>query len=543
MLRRIVLICLLALAGCAGAAVPSPTAVPPPTVLALPSQPPIGATLLPSDLGGTRIASPQTTESSAQTPVAPAQTTPGTPLPIPTPSAVSFDFSLRPQFKADLNTPLNKTVYTMSWDLNDDLSQLTGTQRVIFVNRTGKPLNEIYFRLFANYPNEEGGIQIKSVQISGRGAATTLEAQNTALRVALGVPLAPERMVIMQLDYVVTIPRSAPVRYADFVNAGWITTLPTVYPIIPAYDAAGWHLEVPPPYGDLVYADSSVYDVTITTPSQYKVIASGQLVEEVNKGARVSRRFLGAPMRDFDANISSSLISSSTMVDDITVNSWYQPAHEESGKRALDWTAAAVRVYEKRFGPYPFKELDLVETPTTAGGIEYPGLITVASNLYTDPGQLNFFEFATVHETAHEWFYSTVGNDQVNNPWLDEAMAQYASLVYFEDTYGKQTAETIQINSFDTQYEKAKAKYGDRPAGLPVSAYDENAYGAFIYAKGPKFFQAVRDQIGDDAFFKALQTYYQKFKYLIATPADLVKAFNDASGQDITPLFKKWITG
>lgn len=536
MLRRIVLLFFVILAGCGVSAVPSPTAVPQPTVIALPSQPPIGATLLPSDLGGTRV--PVT-----PSPVPDAPSTPATAAPVPTPAVVSFDFALRPQFKQDLNIPLNKTVYSMSWDLNDDLSQLTGSQRVIFVNRTGKTLNEVYFRLFANYPNEEGGIQVTSVMVNGHGAVTTLEAQNTALRVALGVPLVPERMLIMQLKYVVTIPRSAAVRYADFVNAGWITTLPTVYPIIPAYDDAGWHIEVPPPYGDLVYADSSVYDVTITTPAQYKVIASGQLVEEVNKGARISRRFLGAPMRDFEANISGSLVSSSAMVDDITVNSWYQPAHAESGKRALDWTVAAMKVYEKRFGPYPFKELDLVESPTTAGGIEYPGLITVASNLYTDPGQVNFFEFATVHETAHEWFYSTVGNDQVNNPWMDEAMAQYASLVYFEDTYGKQTAETIQINSFDTQYEKAKAKYGDRPAGLPVSAYDENAYGAFVYAKGPKFFQAVRDQIGDDAFFKALQTYFQNFKYLIATPADLVKAFNDASGQDITPLFKTWITG
>lgn len=537
MLRRIAFLFLLVLMSCAAPAAPLPTVAPPPTQVVLPDMPAVGATVLNSDIAKTR--SPQqattTSEPSASAPVA-------TSAPVQTPAAVGFDFSLRPQFKQDLNIPNNKTVYTIRWELNDDMTALKGTQRVIFVNRTGAPLNQVYFRLFANYPGTEGSIDVTKVQISGRGATTELEAQNTALRVELGRPLAPERMVIMTLDYDVKIPREAKVRYSDFISKDWITTLPTVYPIIPAFDAKGWHLEVPPPYGDLVYADSSVYDVTIVTPSQYKVIASGQLVQETPEGARIARRFLGAPMRDFNANITNALQSTTESVsEDVTVTSWYLPNHVEAGKRALGWTVEAMKVYEKRFGPYPFKELDLVETPTTAGGIEYPGLITVASNLYADPGQLNFFEFATAHETAHEWFYSTVGNDQINNPWLDEAMAQYATLVYFDDRYGAQTAQNIQENFFDKQYDEAKLKFGDLPAGLPVGAYNEESYGAFVYSKGPKFFQAVRAKIGDDAFFKALATYYNDFKYRIATPADLVKAFNTASGQDITSLYDEWI--
>lgn len=537
MLRRIAFLILLVLMSCAAPAAPSPTVAPPPTQVVLPEQPAVGATVLNSDIAKTRAPqqATKTSEPSASVPRA-------TDAPLQTPAAVGFDYALRPQFKQDLNVPNNKTVYTMRWELNDDLTALKGTQRVIFVNRTGATLNEVYFRLFANYPGTEGSINVTKVQISGRGATTTLEAQNTALRVALGRPLAPERMAIMTLDYEVKIPREAKVRYADFITMDWITTLPTIYPIIPAFDSKGWHLEVPPPFGDLVYADSSVYDVTIVTPLQYKVIASGQLVQETPEGTRLARRFLGAPMRDFDANITNALQSTTERVDDdVSVTSWYLPNHADAGKRALGWTVESMKVYEKRFGPYPFKELDLVETPTTAGGIEYPGLITVASNLYADPGQLNFFEFATAHETAHQWFYSTVGNDQINNPWLDEALVQYATLTYFQDRYGKEVALNIQENFFDKQYETAKQKFGNLPAGMPVSAYNEESYGAFVYSKGPKFFQAVRDQIGDDAFFKALSTYYNDFKYKIATPADLIKEFNTVSGQDVTPLYQQWI--
>jgi aminopeptidase N len=192
-------------------------------------------------------------------------------------------------------------------------------------------------------------------------------------------------------------------------------------------------------------------------------------------------------------------------------------------------------------GPYPFKELDLVESPTSAGGIEYPGLITVSTALYADPGQLNFFEFTTAHETAHQWFYSTVGNDQINHPWLDEALVQYMTLVYFEDRYGKDVARGIQENFFDKQYAAAKDRYGDRKIGLPIAAYDQEAYGAFIYSKGPKFFQAVRDQIGDEAFFRSLQTYYERFKHRNAAPRDLMTVLNEVSGMDLAPLFEQWV--
>jgi hypothetical protein len=534
MFRRIAILCFLVLAACSVSGTPAPNVTPPPTTIVLPTLPPAGPTILASDLGK----APPTLDPSQEAVVATA--TPTVPPPV-TPAAVGFDFALRPQFAQDLNLVENKSVYTMKWVFNDDLTAIQGTQRVIFANRTGKPLNEIYFRLFANYPNSEANIEIHDVRVSGAQVDTALEQENTALRISLTRPLTTNRPLPISLDYTIQIPSENTVRYADFNRTDWITTLPTVYPIIPAYDAKGWHIELPPPYGDLVYADSSIYDVTITLPSQYNVIASGQLVQETNEGALTTRRFIGAPMRDFDANITNVLTKTSDQVDDIIVNSWYLPDHVESGERALDWVVNAMQIFEKRFGAYPFKELDLVETPTLAGGIEYPGLITVASNLYADPGQLNFFEFATVHETAHQWFYSTVGSDQVNHPWLDEALTQYATLIYFEDRYGKDVAHNIQENFFDQQYETAKRKYGDKPAGLPVSAYDEDAYGAFVYSKGPKFFQAVRDQIGNDAFFEALRSYYDQFKFRIATPADLIQAFNTASGQDITPLYKQWI--
>src|SRR5262245_26422373 len=129
-MRRLFALCLLGLMACAAPAAPSPTAPPRPTELSLPTQAPVGPTILPSDLGANPTANP----ASSNVPPATA-----TSAPPPTPAAVGFDFALRPEFKQDMTATQNKTVYTINWKLNEDLSQLQGTQRVIFANNTDQP--------------------------------------------------------------------------------------------------------------------------------------------------------------------------------------------------------------------------------------------------------------------------------------------------------------------------------------------------------------------------------------------------------------------
>lgn len=556
MVRRLVLVLFFVLVSCAAPSAAGPSVTPRPTVIELPTMAPVGATILPSDRSGTispgdgGTVTPGATISptvSAATRAATSQSPDNggaTPAPALTPSAArDFTYALRPEFAGDLKLVVNPTIYTMNWELNDDLSELKGSQQVKFTNRTGQALTDMYFRLFANYPGTNGKIDVTGARIGGKAVQPKFEVQETALRLPLEQALAPGASLDITLEYTIHVPAANDVRYSDFTRRDWITTLPSAYPIIPGFDGGKWHLELPPPYGDLVYAESSLYDVTVTAPARYDVIASGEQLQSVTRNDQTTRRFIAAPVRDFDLNLTDTLQRVSATVGDLTIRSWYRPEHAAQGRKALDWTVNSLKVYEERFGSYPFKKLDLVETPTTAGGIEYPTVITVNTGLYADPGQTNFFEFATAHETAHQWFYSVIGNDQINHPWLDEAMAQYATLVYAEEQYGRAQADTIQQLYFDQNYQRAREKYGDRPAGLPVSAYDENAYSGFVYGKGPKFFQAVRQQIGDELFFKALHTYYEDFRYQVAQPEDLVNTFNKVSGQDVTPLYNKWILG
>ncbi|MGB8646618.1 MAG: M1 family metallopeptidase [Anaerolineae bacterium] len=480
------------------------------------------------------------THTPASTP-SPAETAPA--VPTLSGQAGPYAADLRPEFQNDVGLVPSPTLYRMDLQLSPALDRLTGTEAVTYTNRTGQPLSEIYFRLFANYPDGGDKISIDSLQVNQAPAQKTLEVQDTALKVALPQSLAPGQSARLDLTWNVTIPISHTEHYADFTNSDGIVTLPSVYPLIPAYDTQGWHIELPPAYGDLVYADDSFYDVRITAPTTTTVIASGTAVQTLTQGDQTTYYYIGAPMRDFSIDASTTLRKASTQVGDITINSYYLPQDEAIGQNVLNWSAAALDLYQKRIGPYPFKELDVLETPTTAGGIEYPGLVALAEDLYRNPQQRNYLEFADIHEVAHQWFYSNVGDDQVNTPWMDESFVQYVSYIYEQQTYGQQTADFIKQSVFQRPWDDAKKQGQDKPIGLPVMSYSEREYVAFVYGKGPLFFDTVRQQIGDDKFFQFLQTYYSRYRYKVAHPDDMLKTMNEVSGQDLTALFNQWVYG
>ncbi len=435
------------------------------------------------------------------------------------------------------------TRYALALTYDKATTTLSGAESVRYFNRQTAALKEIYFRLFANYPDSGGKIVINTLTVDGAPVTPVYEVQNTALKVPLVQPLAPGGLSAIDISFTVTVGRNSKGHYADFTASDTVVTLPSVYPLIPAHDSAGWHIELPPAYGDLVYADVSLYKVAVTVPTDMTVIASGSTLSTKDNGnGTTTWNLVGAPMRDFDINLTDKLKKVSSQLGDTTVNSWYEAADTTRGNNALEYAVDALRDYQNRFGAYPYKELDVVETPTTAGGIEYPGIIVIGNNLYKDPSQRSYFEFATVHEVAHQWWYGVVGDDQVNYPWVDEATAQYSSYIYMEDVHGKATAQTIMRQVFTGPYQDAKSHGRDAAVNQSVSAFDEAQYAAIVYGKAPLFYDAIRQKMGDDKFFKFFQAYYKAFRYKIAFPQDILNTAESTCGCSLQDEYKQWIT-
>jgi hypothetical protein len=446
-----------------------------------------------------------------------------------------------PAFRGDVAAFTQATRYVIDLIVNPEDALVVGRQRVLYANTEDVPLSEVYFRLFPNTPGYGGTATVDRLLVNGRPAGVTAELENSVLRVTLPAPLPPGEQVDFALDFRVRLSTAPFEGYGQLAYRDGVVALANVYPVIPVYDDEGWNVELAQPYGDATYTDTALYRVSCTAPAEMIVAASGSQVNWTDNGdGTATWTFVSGPMRDFNVIMSSDFQVISTTVGEVTVNSYALPDDAAGSQRALDYASNALCAYDSHFGPYPFAEFDVVEVPLSgAGGIEYPGLVVVDRGIYSQ--EHGFFEHATVHETAHQWWYSVVGSDQVDEPWLDEALTNYSVVVYFEDVYGQEWAETFVQDYFVHNYEEIVAAGRDEIVGRPVADFSAEQYGPIVYVKGPLFFHYLRQQVGDETFFAILHTYFQRYRYGIATPEGFLAVANQVSGQDITPLYEKWI--
>lgn len=455
--------------------------------------------------------------------------------------------ALRPEFAADLNRFPDATRYEIELTVDLGAATITGHERVEYTNTRDVPLGDLYLRLFPNTPGYGGAMTATNVMLDGRLVIPAIELDGSALCLSLDPPLEPGTTLDLWLDFTLTIPTDTdqgvlrPSKgYWQFGYYDGVLALANAYPLIPVYDDEGWNVELAPNYGDAIYSETAFYTVRVTGPAEMTLIASGTCTEPaLNPDGSGTWTCVTGPMRDFNAVLGPDYQVESRVVEGITVNSLFYSTHHQGGERALDWATEAVRLFSTRFGPYPFTELDVVETPTHAGGIEYPGLVVINSTYYETLGER--MEWVVVHEVGHQWWYSLVGNDQVDEPWLDEALVQYSTLLYYEDRYGAGVAAELLEQVFRQPYEELVESGRDVPAGLPVAAYGGADYGTVVYRKGPLYFHALRQEVGDEPFWGILQTYFARNRYGVATPEKWLAAVETVTGDEQRALYEQWI--
>ncbi len=493
----------------------------------------------------TQVGAPPTVSAPAATP--PAATTSAVPAaPSLTPAAWDdrsiFRSGLVSSAQGVLQQLPGASVYHIDLTIAPDRVDLSGKEEVRYTNRTGTALDEVYFRLF---PNLSGGsISVAALEVDGKRAASSLEQNDSALKVPLSPALQPGEAVIIGMDFSVKVPDSQGGNYNIFVYTNNVLTLSQFYPLIPAYDAHGWHIEIPPNFGDLTYSEVSFYQVHITAPAGLTVVTSGRVLQQDKSGDDQLLSVAAGPVRDFYVAASDRYTLVSARVGETIVNSYTFPEFAEGANLTLDFAKNAFASYGERFGAYPYTQFDIVSTPTEALGVEYPGVIALADSLYNlSPGSnglpaQTYLEATTAHEIAHQWFYGVVGDDQVNQPWLDKSMAQYLTSLYYLDAHGSAASQSYMQNWYGRWSRVDSAQI---PIGQPVGAYDEQSYSAIVYGRGPIFLDTLSKQMGAQEFDAFLKDYYLTYQWGIATTQDFQKLAEKDCACDLTGLFNQWV--
>jgi hypothetical protein len=492
------------------------------------------------------------TPTPLPTPV-PSPVPTASPAPLPTrtpiasypPGVAPYAASLLPDEQAGVAALDDPPVYTLDVHVDWEALTVAGTETLLFTNNEDVPLDALYLRLYPNAPHyEEGQTDVGPVTLDSQLAESS--ADGTVLEVTLPQPLAPEGRVSLTIPFTVTVPHRAD----RFGFQDDVMMLGHWYPMLAVYDDEGWNLDPYVEMGDAFYSEVGFYTVHLTVPDSTIVAATGvEARRTLLRTPKTRITFVSGATRDFALALSPRYRTQTRWVGDTQVTSFYLPEDEEGGRRALDTAADALQVFNARFGPYPYTEFDVAETPFlidgSPGGMEFPGLIFISTNLYRPERFFaNTLDIIVAHETAHQWWYGVVGNNQVDEPWLDESFATFAQILYVEDTQGKEQAQAEEALWVDMPYLMTTMMGEDRPVATSLLEFDDSlTYGGIVYSKGAIFLRELRELVGDETFFTILQHHYETYRYGIVPPDGFQRSVAEVTDDDLDALalYDLWV--
>ncbi|HEY9527965.1 MAG TPA: M1 family metallopeptidase [Anaerolineales bacterium] len=441
-----------------------------------------------------------------------------------------------------LNELPNASIYHIEFRIAEDIYHITGTEQVRYTNAEEVALDQVQVRLF---PNILGGeMTVSNIKVDDQSVTPRLELRNSLLILPLPASIEPGQSVVLRMDFSTAVPQSVELNYGVLSYFDDVLTLAHAYPMIAVYDDEGWNSEIPPQDGDITYAETSFFLVKVTAPKDLTVVTSGHEIGSSENGMTQTLQVASGPARDFYLAASPDYQEISQTFGEVTIRS-YAPAQDKKGAQmALDVASRAIEDYSARYAPFPYTEFDIVSTPTLALGIEYPGMVAITSRIYDVDQEYRgapasvYMESTVAHEVGHQWFYGLVGDDQLDDPWLDESLTQFATLQYYADEYGP-GGENGFRNSLEARWNGVGR--AEIPIGLPVAEYSGQEYGAIVYGRGPLFFVALRERMGQDTFDAFLKEYTETLSWGIATPEVLQELAEKHCACDLDDIFKEWV--
>jgi hypothetical protein len=247
---------------------------------------------------------------------------------------------------------------------------------------------------------------------------------------------------------------------------------------------------------------SSSVRVKIVTDRRVVLATTGDRISVSADG--LTQVFEAEHVRDFTVTAAKDFRTMSRVVGDTTVRAWFRPG--TNGAALLDAAADSFRALQERLGPYGYDTFKVVQS-AGGPGMESPELIWIPT------GTTENLHYQAAHETAHQWFYGIVGNDQATEPFTDEATADFVA----RSVVGIHRASRCPTARLD----------------LTVYDYPGRCYYETIYIQGGNLLDEARRRMGSTAFWAALRGYVSANRDRIATTATLFQALDDATPLDL----------
>lgn len=367
------------------------------------------------------------------------------------------------------------------------------------------------------------GLEVSSTTVDGADAE--VHRAGRELQVTPAAPIAEGASFTTEVTYE-GVPTPVP-DGTDIFEVGWQTDGREAYVVSEPAGAATFY-----PVNDHP-TDKATYTVEVTAPEDQVVAASGLLVGDpvAGEGTLTWTYEASDPMASYLLQIAIGdyeLIDAGTFGDTVIRHAFHRSL-ADSARVATERTAEMIDVLDDVYGPYPFEAYGVVAVDEPLGfALETQTLTIIGSDIARWGRQADDI---LLHELAHQWVGNLVSPATWKDIWLNEGFATYSEWLWSERTGGASAAE------------RARALVGTS-ADLDIPPGDPGTGELFItsvYWRGGMALQALREEIGDDAFFTLLRRWVDDHRDSTASTEDLVALAEEISGQQLDELFDAWV--
>ena len=434
---------------------------------------------------------------------------------------------------------------------------LEGEMRFTYVNDTGGEMNALEFNLFGNAYREDsaykpvsaafsagayyagdswGGMEI--VSVSPCSSWQVCGSDENILRVELEKPVRDGEKTCVEIGWRLTL---ANVNHRTGV-AERAVNLGNFYPVLCVYEDGAFYECEYYSDGDPFYSACADYRVTLRAPASYTVAASGRILSaRTENGDKISEMAL-ENARDFAIVLSEDFSVAQGEACGAQVMYYYYD--DENAQERLSLIEQSLTYFCDAFGAYAYPTFSAVQTGFVIGGMEYPALVMIGDHM--EEADRNY---TLVHETAHQWWYAAVGNNQLENGWLDEGLAEFSTALFFDKhgeygmTYAQRSASAKRAyEALFTVYSQIFGQ-ADTSMNKKLGEYlSEYQYVVLAYDKGFLLFDTLRGAFGEKKLSAGLKKYYADHAGGIADADGLIASLK-RSGADAGGIIRSFVDG
>jgi len=483
--------------------------------------------------------------------------------------SISTALAQKPLFPQPLSPRIAN--YDISASLDAKGKTIRATETLVWRNTSRDRITELQFHLYLNAFKNSESTFMKESGGSSRGAAMDVggwgwinidkmamrggedlkakmefihpdddnAADQTVMRVRLARPVLPNQTITLDISFTAKMPTvfARTGYYNDFFMVGqWFPKIGVYEPAGMRYATAGqWNCHQFHSTTEF-YADYGVYNVDITVPKSFVVGATGLRERERLNGDTTKTLFYhGEDVHDFAWTASPRYEVVEDKWEHVAIRLLIQPEHRQHTERYIQSTKAALQYFHNWVGKYPYPNVTVVDPPIKAfgaGGMEYPTLITGGS-IYGLMEGVKLTEMVTVHEFGHQYWYGLVGNNEFEEPWLDEGLNQYSETRIMDETYGIKTSNIDFLGYRLGDLESARLGYLGMPnpkiapTRLNGWEYKAGGYGGFVYSKTAVFMATLERLLGRPVMDEIMRTYFERWQFRHPSSRDFIAVVNE----------------